>query len=264
MIDSREPPTSRAAGWARRTGAFSVVLLVTAWLAHWYGLLETPAFLWVLGIVAFLAALALLFAVFAFSRLWAYGSRGGRDLTIGALLALVALAPYGVVVYWATIYPPLKDISTDLDDPPALPTASSRTPAMNALAPTTPGERELQTRDYPLLTGRRYDLPFDQTLDAVETVLARRNWHIEGSLPVADDMQDQVTIGALATSFGLSLPADVAIRVVADGDSTLVDMRSASRYGRHDLGDNAARITDFLADLDAQLAGQAAVSTTAE
>jgi uncharacterized protein (DUF1499 family) len=33
-------------------------------------------------------------------------------------------------------------------------------------------------------------------------------------------------------------------------------MRSASRYGRYDLGDNAVRIVDFLAELDQQVAGQ--------
>ncbi len=41
-----------------------------------------------------------------------------------------------------------------------------------------------------------------------------------------------------------------------DGDTVIVDMRSASRYGRYDLGDNATRIVDFLAELDQQVAGQ--------
>ena len=36
-------------------------------------------------------------------------------------------------------------------------------------------------------------------------------------------------------------------------------MRSASRYGRHDLGDNAARIVGFLAELDAEIAAMAGV-----
>ena len=65
-----------------------------------------------------------------------------------------------------------------------------------------------------------------------------------------------MTINALARSFILSLPADVAIRVTDDGDAVIVDMRSASRYGRYDLGDNAARIVDFLAELDQEVAGQ--------
>ncbi|RWG39058.1 MAG: DUF1499 domain-containing protein, partial [Mesorhizobium sp.] len=149
---------------------------------------DAPPFLWVLALVALLAALALLLAGIALSRLWNFGDRGGRDLSVGALLAVLVLAPFGVAAYWATIYPPLRDILT---------------------AP------------YPDING-----------------------------------QSEATITAVARGLVLGLPADVAIRVADDGDSVVVDMRSASRYGRHDLGDNADRITDFLAELDQEVAGQ--------
>ncbi|TIP74951.1 MAG: DUF1499 domain-containing protein [Mesorhizobium sp.] len=249
-----ERQTSRAAGWSRRTGAFSAVLLLTVLIGHRYELVETPAFLWVLGIVALLAAFALLFAGIAFSRLWSFGDRGGRDLTVGTVLALLVLAPFGIAAYWAATYPTLRDISTDLDDPPMLDT-STRTGDMNALSPPTPGERRLQTETYPLVTGRSYNLPFDRVLEAVETVLDRRDWQLTAPFPRAIG-QSEVTINALAKSFIHSLPADVAIRVTDDGDAVIVDMRSASRYGRYDLGDNAVRIVDFLAELDQQVAGQ--------
>ena len=255
MKNYPERQTSRAAGWSRRAGAFSLVLLVTAWVGHHYELVETPAFLWVLGIVALLAAAALLFAGFAFSRLWNFGDRGGRDLTVGTLLALLVLVPYGVAAYWVTTTPPLRDISTDLDDPPVLGTAAGRTMAMNALVPLSPGEQRLQAENYPLVTGRSYNLPLEDVVDTVETVLERQGWQLATPLPVSDE-QSEVTIGAVAKSFVLDLPVDVAIRVSDDGDTTLVDMRSASRYGRHDLGDNAARIVAFLAELDQQIAGQ--------
>ncbi|RWK37359.1 DUF1499 domain-containing protein [Mesorhizobium sp.] len=253
----RETParrTTRAAGWSRRAGAFSAVLLLTVLVGHRYGLVETPAFLWVLGIVALLAAFALLFAGFAFSRIWNFGDRGGRDLSVGAVLALLVLAPFGIAAYWAATSPPLRDISTDFDDPPVLDT-STRTADMNALSPPTPGERRLQTETYPLVTGRSYNLPFDRVLEAVATVLGRRDWQFAAPFPRAIG-QSEVTINALARSFVLSLPADVAIRVTDDGDAVTVDMRSASRYGRYDLGDNAARIVDFLTELDQEVAGQ--------
>jgi hypothetical protein len=209
----------------------------------------------VLGVVALLAALALLFAGFAFSRLWNFGDRGGRDLTFGALMALLVLAPYGVAAYWTLSYPPLKDVSTDLDDLPVLAGATQRTPDMNALAPLTPGERRMQEESYPQVAGRRYDLPFDGVVDAIETVLDRRGWQLTGPFPEVAG-QGQITIDAVAASFILGLPADVAVRAAQDGDSTFVDMRSASRYGRQDLGDNAARIIAFLAELDQEIAGK--------
>lgn len=255
MKNHPQRQTSRAAGWSRRFGAFSLVLLLTAWAGHHYDLLETPAFLWVLALVALLAALALLLAGYAFSRLWNFGDRGGRDLTVGTLAALLALAPYGAVAYRLTTTPQLRDISTDLDNPPPLASAGARSGDMNVLASPTPGEKRLQGESYPMAIGHSYELPFDGVVDAVETVLDRQNWEVTGPYPEIVG-QSEVTISAVAKSFGLDLPSDVAIRVSTDGDTTLVDMRSASRYGRHDLGDNAARIVAFLAELDQEVAGQ--------
>jgi hypothetical protein len=254
MVSISERQTSKAAGWSRRTAAFSAVLLLTVFIGHYFNLVETPVFLWVLAIVALLAALALLFAGFAFSRVWNFGDYGGRDITVGVLLALLVLTPYGIAAYWATIFPPLRDISTDFDEPPALDVAG-RTKDMNVLSPPTPGEQRLQTDSYPLVTARSYDLPFETVVTAVETVLDRRDWDLTGPYPELAG-QSEVTITAIARSFVLGLPADVAIRITDDGDTVIVDMRSASRYGRHDLGDNATRITDFLAELDQEVAGQ--------
>ena len=50
-----------------------------------------------------------------------------------------------------------------------------------------------------------------------------------------------------------NLFADVAVRLTDEDASTFVDMRSASHYAQHDLGDNADRISRFLADLDAMM-----------
>lgn len=229
---------------------------MTVWVGHHYELVETPVFLWVLGVVALLAALSLLLAGFAFSRLWNFGDRGGRDLTAGALIAMLVLVPYGVVAYRITSTPPLRDISTDLEEPPVLGTAATRTKDMNTLTAPTPGEQRLQAENYPLVVGRSYSLPLDDVVVSVEAVLKRQGWKLVLPVP-AGNGRGEVTMEAVAKSFVLELPADVAVRVRDDGDTTLVDMRSASRYGRHDLGDGAARIIAFLADLDQEIAVQA-------
>lgn len=257
MTELPEQRRSRTTGWCRRTAWFAVVLLAVVWVGHHYGLVETQGYLWVLALVPLLAALALVFGAFGFSRIWTYGDLGGRDLTAGLLMALLVLSPYGVAAYLMLVDPPLRDVSTDLDTPPALPTATSRTARMNDLIPQSPGEQRLQVENYPLVTGRRYQSSMDETIAAVEAVLARKGWQVAGSPDPQDVAAGEVTIGALAHSLVLDLPVDVAIRVTADEDSTLVDMRSASRYGRHDLGDNARRIASFLGDLDVEIAGQA-------
>lgn len=258
-----EPRTTRAAGISRGMASFSVVLLVTAVLGHRRGLVDTTAFFWVLAIVALLAAFALMFSGFAFSRLWKFGDEGGHDLTIGALLALLVLAPFAYTAYQIATFPMLRDISTDVEDPPVLSAAATlRTPDMNRLEQSTAGERALQAQAYPLVAGRRYDLSLDRVLTSVSTVLARQGWEIVVAPPPAEQASGEVDIQAVARSMVLSLPSDVAIRVVDDGDSTFVDMRSASRYGRHDLGENAQRISGFLTELDQEIATQAGTATT--
>lgn len=252
-----ERRATRAAAWARRCGAFSAVLFITAGLSHRYALLETPAFLIVLGLVALCAILALLFAIRAFSRLWKHGDIGGWDLSVGALFALLVLTPFAISAYSALTYPTLTDISTDPDDPPRLAIAAGkREPGMNAIGNPTPAQVMLQAEAYPNVTGRRYDLPFDRTIDAVNAVLGRQGWIIYPVPPLAP-AEGEVTIEAQAHTMVYAFPIDVAIRVTDEDTSSYVDMRSSSRYGRHDLGDNAARITAFLAELDAEVAGLA-------
>jgi uncharacterized protein (DUF1499 family) len=79
-------------------------------------------------------------------------------------------------------------------------------------------------------------------------------------MPALDDGElREMLVTATATSFVLELPVDVAIRVTGDGETSFVDMRSASRYGRHDLGDNADRIVRFLRELDQEVTGQTGI-----
>lgn len=62
-------------------------------------------------------------------------------------------------------------------------------------------------------------------------------------------------VEAVATSSLFGFESDVVFRVVEEEFGTLVDMRSNSRWGPHDLGSNAERIVEFMADLDVALQG---------
>lgn len=252
-----ERRTTRAAGWSRRFGAFSAALLIVACLSHRYGLLETQALIWVLGVVFVCAIFALMMGTYAFSRLWNHGDLGGRDLTFGVLIGLIVLIPFLITGYRGYTTPMLTDISTDLDDPPALIQAARlRTPDMNTIQPITPEKAKLQADAYPNVTGRRYDLPFDRTLDSVNAVVKRQGWMVYPGAP-ADPAEGEATIEALAHTAIFAFPVDVSIRVTDEVGSSYVDMRSASRYGQYDFGDNAERIIAFLTELDTEIAGQA-------
>jgi hypothetical protein len=71
--------------------------------------------------------------------------------------------------------------------------------------------------------------------------------------PTEENVLEEGTIQAVARTPVFGFPDDVALRLRLTPDGTLVDMRSASRGGRHDLGENARRIKRFLADLQLAL-----------
>jgi len=262
MADYLERPVSKAAAWSRRVAIFSVVLFLTAGLGHRIGYLATLDFIPVLGVVAGLAILALLFAARALFQLWTYGGSGGGKLLAGVLISLLMLSPFAVSAYRALTLPMLTDISTDTDDPPEFSVAAKmRTAGMNQIEPFTPERRKLQLDSYPLATGRRYEAPISQVIDAVSDVLDERGWVILSPTEPSGEATE-TTIEAVAGSYILGFPADVAIRLIDEGTSTYVDMRSASRYGEHDLGDNAARIEAFLAELDVEIAYLTVVAPT--
>lgn len=253
MVAIFERRTAASAGWSRRIASFSAVLFILAGVGHRYHLIDTFPFLWLLGLAAVLALSALLLAAVAFTRVWGAGDQGAGDLIRGALVAALVLAPFLLSGYRIIAHPFLTDISTDLDNPPALIMAMQhRDSHMNAVEAATPEQRSLQRRHYPLLTGRRFALPAEDVLAAVLTLAEDRGWRILGH---RGDLASsgETTVEAVAFSFVFRFPVDVAVRVLDEGEATYVDMRSASRYGRHDLGDNAARIEGFLQELEERL-----------
>lgn len=62
-------------------------------------------------------------------------------------------------------------------------------------------------------------------------------------------------VEAVASSLIFGFQSDVVFRIVEEEEGTLVDMRSASRWGPHDLGANAEQIIGFMEDLDTALQG---------
>jgi hypothetical protein len=64
-----------------------------------------------------------------------------------------------------------------------------------------------------------------------------------------------IEIEAVAASLLFGFANDIAIAILSEEESTIVDMRSSSRYGPHDFGSNERIIRRFLADLDRALGG---------
>lgn len=251
-----EPRYSKAACVSRSVGAFAVVLFLTSATSHRLGILETVPFFWLLGLVFLIAIAGFCLAIMGVVQFWEHGLYGLKSALLGALLSALALVPYGVSAYRFAVHPRLTDISTDISRPPQLVQARAlRVPPMNPLRPASEKDRLLQVGAYPDLAGRRYEHAGEQVLTAVRRLLDDRGWELLTPLPEGEEFAS-VTIEAVAHSFLLGLPADVAIRVEERLNGTYVDMRSVSRYGRHDLGENATRIRRFLEELDRRLEGE--------
>jgi uncharacterized protein (DUF1499 family) len=257
VIARFERKTSGAALWSRRIALFSLVFFIVSALGHRRGIVDTFGFLWILLLVAAIAVLALLLVAASFRRVWARGDRGGGAALVAVLVSVLVLAPFGVTAVRFFLYPRLSDISTDLVDPPRL--AVARTERHGHMNPVRPIGREkaaLQIAAYRGITGRRYSASPDDVLGAVDHVIAARGWKIVSHPPLIDG-ESEYTLEAVAKTFLLGFSSDVAIRLTDEGDTTYVDMRSASRYGDGDFGDNAARISNFLDALDAEMVNQA-------
>ena len=242
-----EHKKARAATWSRKVACFACLLFLMAAIGHRWGLLETPGFLSVLVLVAVLACLALLFAAVSFQRVWNNGDRGGRDLLVGVGMSLAVLSPFMVSAVLFVRNPPLSDITTDISDPPDLSVA-------HAAAPAGRGSDDLQAKYYPEITGRRYDLGADHVLAAATSLMEQRGWQAEAPQAVSDI---ETEIHAVAKTLLLAFPSDVTVRITDEDASTYVDMRSASRFGSHDMGDNARRVASFLNELDDTIAALA-------
>ena len=112
--------------------------------------------------------------------------------------------------------------------------------------------RALQSSAYPQVTGRRYDGSPDRILTAINKVIAANGWTVvaQKGEPGVDE---EILLEVVARTFLLGFTSDAVIRLSDEGETTYVDMRSVSRYGIHDLGENADRITAFMAALDAEV-----------
>jgi hypothetical protein len=252
-----EERVSRAAALARRLAVFSFVLFVLSALGMRRRLMDTAEFVILLGLVLFLALLALAAAAWGWRRVWRFGDKGGGNVVAAIFFSAIVLLPFVVAGVLFVIEPPISDVSTDLDDPPAFVAAPrDRTGVMNRIRPIDPRQANAQRAAFPAVSGRRYGASIDHVLAVVRQTMKADGWRITSAPSLGED-QIEYEIEAVARTALLPFPSDVVVRLRDEGDSTYVDMRSASRYGRFDLGTNAARIRDFLARLDVAMASEA-------
>lgn len=198
------------------------------------------------------AAAAGLGAIAAILLLWF----GPRMLAALAGLALLTGA-VGAAIPWAwqeqaRSVPPIHDISTDTETPPAfVAIAPLRRDAPNPVEYAGKDTAKAQREAYPDIQPLRFDAPAARVFPAAVDTAAELGWEL------VDANENQGRIEAIDTTRWFGFKDDVVIRIKTENGQTRLDVRSKSRVGRSDVGTNAKRIRQFRERLAAKLAGEA-------
>jgi len=254
-----EPPTSRLAIWARRLALFSLAATFIAIIVVRSGALDIVPALSTLAGALVLALVAILLAFGAAIAIWVEGIGGLRETAMAFIigLALIAYPLYlGVKAYRL---PAIYDITTDPIDPPRFEAIARLRPRdANPVAYAGLYTAELQRKAYSDIEPDLTNASPQEAYDAALKVITKRRWHIVDARPPQRVAPRDGLIEAIARTPILGFRDDVAVRVRATADGARIDVRSASRYGRHDLGSNATRVRALIDDIDEALASPAA------
>ena len=136
-------------------------------------------------------------------------------------------------------YPPIHDITTDLEDPPQFTQAEQQRGALANTLELDPEVIVQQSKAYPDIQTTLTTMPIDDAFDRALQLAREMGWEI-----YHQDLNAGI-IEAVDTTAIMAFQDDVIIRVRSNEQGTLLDMRSVSRVGVSDLGANAKRIRNF-------------------
>jgi Protein of unknown function (DUF1499) len=179
------------------------------------------------------------------------GGKPGRTLV--AAIVGIAVGATAAYVPWswkqtADALPYIHDISTDTANPPEFVAAAKlRKPGDHPVTYDGKDVADLQRKAYPDLVTLITRAPGEKVFEAAKVAIVSMGMKLSDADPA------QGRIEATQTSLLYGFTDDIVVRIATGTDGTKVDVRSKSRVGRSDLGQNAKRIRTFLQKLQANL-----------
>ncbi len=214
------------------------------WRLGWWGYGFSLLILMPYAAYVGLSAVIVLALVLLFARR-AIGARG-RAIVLVALVAggLVAYVPWHYRTLARSV-PPIDDITRDTANPPAFVALVPLRKAEHSNPSTYAGARTaaLQKQGYPDIAPLSLTLGPNKAFALALVTAKQMGWTVVATDPAAGRIE------ADQRSLWMGFTDDIVLRVTASGSGSRVDMRSASRHGRSDLGVNAARVRAYLARL---------------
>jgi Protein of unknown function (DUF1499) len=172
------------------------------------------------------------------------GAQRVRPLAVAFVVGAVASAAPLAWSYIAREGPPINDITTDAANPPEF-KAVIPLRGQSPVPAEYPGEATAaqQRSGYPDLHAAIVPLPPAAAFDAALAAARDMGWDI-----VASDAGTG-RIEAMDTTPWFGFTDDIVVRITPESQGSRIDVRSASRVGRGDLGTNARRIRRYVAKL---------------
>lgn len=168
-----------------------------------------------------------------------------RNVLVAALIiCCIPVLLVGGQLRTATSVPKIHDISTDTVNPPSFQKIIAlRQGAMNSLVYEYEGSAKklagIQAAAYPKVKTIESDLTVAEAVEKSTEILS------EMGLEIVNVDSSSGLVEATDTTFWFGFKDDMAIRIVAVSDGSIIDLRSVSRVGVSDVGVNAARILTF-------------------
>jgi len=239
---------SRLAIWARRCAFFSLVVTALAIVIVRAGLLEiAPAMATFAGSLL-VALFAILLALSAFVVIWKNGIDGAGHAVLALVIGAALLAYPAYLGVRAYQLPMINDVTTDPLDPPRFDVVARLRPR-GTVEYAGLYAAEQQRIAYPDIEPLFVSVPPQIAYEETMKVITKRKWRVVVDRAPQTGRRDG-QIEAVARTAIIGFRDDVALRIRVDADGARIDVRSASRYGRHDIGANAARIRSLLEEID--------------
>jgi uncharacterized protein (DUF1499 family) len=249
----RSPPPlgpSVFARWTSRIALFAVGVLAIALLLHRLVSLPTTIALNLVAVAFAGAALSILLAIAAAVGVWRTGRPGTSRIVFGTVVGLGLLLWPLVFLPSYQRLPKLNDVTTDTSNPPAFVSlARLRVPGSNPIGYAGDKFAAAQHVAYPDIKPIEINRSVDEAYELAADAVRRLKMEMVSESPPDLETGRPGTLEAVDRTLILGFYDDVAIRVVGNDEQARIDVRSASRFGRHDLGRNADRVRQILKEV---------------
>ena len=176
---------------------------------------------------------------------WRLVKQRGSEAVGYGVAVLIAAVPVGMMLYQMSqvkALPYIHDITTDMDNPPVFDAVLAlRAPDDNSADYEGEAIAAQQRQAYGDIA------PIESPLQPAQALAKMADALSDMGMAIVDEDRARGRIEASDTTFWFGFVDDVVVRVTATDGGSRIDIRSASRVGKSDIGKNAARIRAIIA-----------------